>query len=42
VTWSENFIQQPHEIFGGFPACPFATLETLFVIHPDPTHGGRS
>jgi len=79
VKWSENFIEQPHEIFGGLPVCPFARaarlketirfevrpfdlddtldaggdllrligefveatesdgLETLFVIHPDPT-----
>ena len=79
VQWSENFIERPHEIFGGLPVCPFARaarlketirfevrsfdmddalevggdllrlvgefakttetdgLETLFVIHPDPT-----
>jgi len=79
VKWSESFIEQPHEIFGGLPVCPFARaarlketirfevrsfdmddaleaggdllrlvgefvtatetdgLETLFVIHPDPT-----
>lgn len=79
VKWSERFIEQPHEIFGGLPVCPFARaarlketirfevrsfdmddaleaggdllglvgefakatetdrLETLFVIHPDPT-----
>jgi len=78
VRWSEEFIEQPHEIFGGLPVCPFAraarlkeairfevrpfalddplesggelltlvrefaaqaadgSLETLFVIHPDP------
>ena len=78
LKWSEEFIEQPHEIFGGLPICPFAraarlketirfevrsfamddpldangelmrlveefarqaetgTLETLFVIHPDP------
>jgi hypothetical protein len=24
VKWSEDFIEQPHEIFGGLPVCPFA------------------
>ena len=24
VKWSEGFIEQPHEIFGGLPVCPFA------------------
>jgi hypothetical protein len=24
VKWSEDFVEQPHEIFGGLPVCPFA------------------
>jgi hypothetical protein len=24
VKWSEEFVEQPHEIFGGLPVCPFA------------------
>jgi hypothetical protein len=29
VKWSENFIEQPHEIFGGLPVCPFARAARL-------------
>jgi len=29
VKWSEEFIEQPHEIFGGLPICPFARAARL-------------
>ena len=29
VKWSEEFIEQPHEIFGGLPVCPFARAARL-------------
>jgi len=29
VRWSEDFIEQPHEIFGGLPVCPFARAARL-------------
>src|SRR5882672_7873397 len=29
VKWSEDFIEQPHEIFGGLPVCPFARAARL-------------
>ena len=29
VRWSEEFIEQPHEIFGGLPVCPFARAARL-------------
>ena len=29
VKWSESFIEQPHEIFGGLPVCPFARAARL-------------
>jgi hypothetical protein len=29
VRWSEGFIEQPHEIFGGLPVCPFARAARL-------------
>jgi hypothetical protein len=29
VRWSEEFIEQPHEIFGGLPICPFARAARL-------------
>jgi hypothetical protein len=29
VRWSEEFIEQPHEILGGLPVCPFARAARL-------------
>lgn len=29
VKWSEEFIERPHEIFGGLPVCPFARAARL-------------
>lgn len=29
VRWSEEFVEQPHEIFGGLPICPFARAARL-------------
>jgi hypothetical protein len=29
VKWSEEFIEKPHEIFGGLPVCPFARAARL-------------
>jgi hypothetical protein len=29
VKWSAEFIEQPHEIFGGLPVCPFARAARL-------------
>jgi hypothetical protein len=29
VRWSEAFIEQPHEVFGGLPVCPFARAARL-------------
>jgi hypothetical protein len=29
LKWSEDFIEQPHEIFGGLPVCPFARAARL-------------
>lgn len=29
VRWSQEFIEQPHEIFGGLPVCPFARAARL-------------
>jgi len=29
VRWSEGFIEQPHEIFGDLPVCPFARAARL-------------
>jgi len=29
LKWSEDFIEQPHEIFGGLPICPFARSARL-------------
>jgi hypothetical protein len=41
VKWSEEFIEQPHEIFGGLPVCPFARMAVgelrnfqAFEAHP--------
>jgi len=39
--WSEDFIEQPHEIFGGLPVCPFARAARLkkairFEVRPFP------
>ena len=49
VKWSEEFIEQPHEIFGGLPVCPFARAARLretirFEVRPfaldDPLDAG--
>lgn len=29
MKWSEDFIEEPHEIFGGLPVCPFARAARL-------------
>jgi hypothetical protein len=29
LKWSEQFIEQPHEVFGGLPICPFARAARL-------------
>jgi hypothetical protein len=29
LKWSEDFIEEPHEIFGGLPVCPFARAARL-------------
>ena len=39
LRWSEQFIEQPHEVFGGLPVCPFARAARLkqtirFEIRP--------
>jgi hypothetical protein len=39
IRWSEQFIEQPHEVFGGLPVCPFARAARLkqtirFEIRP--------
>jgi hypothetical protein len=39
IRWSEEFIEQPHEVFGGLPVCPFARAARLketirFEIRP--------
>ena len=39
ISWSEQFIEQPHEVFGGLPVCPFARAARLkqtirFEIRP--------
>ena len=45
LQWSEDFIEQPHRVFGGLPICPFAKaarlrrtirFEVLCFAAPDP------
>jgi hypothetical protein len=38
VKWSHEFIEQPHDVFGGLPVCPFAKAARLkdtirFEVH---------
>jgi hypothetical protein len=39
IKWSEEFVEQPHELFGGLPICPFARAARIkqtirFEVHP--------
>jgi hypothetical protein len=42
VKWSQEFIEQPHDVFGGLPVCPFAKAARLKdTVHPDRAEGVR-